>query len=830
MLCYKRRSTRPSNSSSTSSQATTLTATKSPPQPKAPETKVENHPQFLVETANPRPPVLLTTAITDSLDRWGRVVTARALLDQGSEISLVSEALANRLGLSRTSSRLAVVGIGQHTMQARGAIDIKVISRVSPYKGLVKALVMPKLTGLLPSVAIPKQLRDSWAHIKHLQLADPEFYVPAPIDAIFGDVNSTVLKDGVKKFPEGQPTAQSTELGSVLSGSTLNLGNNTSLCTASKNYHQGVSCQREEELYNLVKRFWLQEEQFDTTESSGFSDHICMSYFISNYERDTHGRFVVRYQFKKPVDTFGNSFELALRMLHNQEKRMVKNPTHQQAYCEFMTEYESQGHMVKASPVEDHSKCYYLPHHSVIKESSTSTKLRVVFNGSQKTNTGESLNDNLYEGPKLLNSLVSVLTQWRKSRFVFSCDIRQMFRQILIHPEDRKYQRILWRDTLDSPVQEYELTTVTYGTKPAPFLALATLRQLELEEGDKFPLVKSAISQGSYMDDIYVGADNLQQGIDKAVQIQKMLHSGGFELRKWISNSKELLCNIPKDFHEKSTNYLSEDHEIFRTLGLNWDTTSDCFSYIPIRFKEPKTVTKRVMLAQVAQIFDPLGWISPVVVRGKLYMQSLWKIKLDWDEQIPENLLGPWRDFISQLSHLSEIKIPRWLNITPTVTSMEIHGFGDASDAAIGAVVYLVTIDSLGVAKSTIIASKSKLAPIKSDSNSSNKKKYKVSTPRLELSAAVLLVKLVRDIEQSLDCQSASIHLWTDSSITYYWITGDVNRWKTFVYNRVVFIQNTLTQATWDHVPGEDNLADVVSRGTSSSQLYTDLLWWQGPA
>ncbi|XP_044005614.1 uncharacterized protein LOC122850549 [Aphidius gifuensis] len=782
MLCYKSRSTRPSNSSSTSSQATTSTATKSPPQPKAPETKVENHPQVLVETANPRPPVLLTTAIMDSLDRWSRVVTARALLDQGSEISLVSEALANRLGLSRTSSRLAVVGIGQHTMQA------------------MKALVMPKLIGLLPSVAIPKQLRDSWAHIKHLQLADPEFYVPAPIDAIFGaDVYSTVLKDGVKKGPEGQPTAQSTELGWVLSGNTLNLGNNTSLCTASKNYHQGVSCQREEELYNLVKRFWLQEEQFDTTESSGFSDDICMSYFISNYERDTHGRFVVRYQFKKPVDTFGNSFELALRMLHNQEKRMVKNPTLQQAYCEFMTEYESQGHMVKASPVEDHSKCYYLPHHSVIKESSTSTKLRVVFNGSQKTNTGESLNDNLYEDPK----------------------------QISIHPEDRKYQRILWRDTLDSPVQEYELTTVTYGTKPAPFLALATLRQLELEKGDKFPLVKSAISQGSYMDDIYVGADNLQQGIDKAVQIQKMLHSDGFKLRKWISNSKELLCNIPKNFHEKSTNHLSEDHEIFRTLGLNWDTTSDCFSYIPITFKEPKTVTRRVVLAQVAQIFDPLGWISPVVVKGKLYMQSLWKIKLDWDEQIPENLLGPWRDFISQLSHLSEIKIPRWLNITPTVTSMEIHGFGDAS---IGAVVYLVTIDSLGVAKSTIIASKSKLAPIKSDSNSSNKKKCKVSTPRLELSAAVLLVKLVRDIQQSLDCQSANIHLWTDSSITYYWITGDVNRWKTFVHNRVVFIQNTLTQATWHHVPGEDNPADVVSRGTSSSQLYTDLLWWQGPA
>ncbi|XP_044010185.1 uncharacterized protein LOC122853832 [Aphidius gifuensis] len=368
---------------------------------------------------------------------------------------------------------------------------------------------------------------------------------------------------------------------------------------------------------------------------------------------------------------------------------MAKNPALQQAYCDFMNDYESQGHIIKASPVEDHSRCYYLPHHSVIKESSTSTKLRVVFNGSQKTNT----------------------------------------------------------------VQEYELTTVTYGTKPAPFLALATLKQLELEEGDRFPLVKSAISQGSYMDDIYVGADNIQQGIDKVVQIQQMLHSGGFELRKWISNSSELLSKIPVEFHEKSST-LSDSNQVFRTLGLNWDTTVDCFSYIPIVYKEPKAITKRVVLAQVAQLFDPLGWISPVVVKGELFMQSLWKIKLDWDEPIPENLLGPWRDFVSQLSHLSEIKIPRWLNLTLTVSSIEIHGFGDASDAGIGAVVYLVSVDTLGVANSNMIASKSKLAPIKAKSNSSNK-----------------------------------------------------------------------TRATRHHVPGEDNPADIVSRGASSSQLHTDTLW-----
>lgn len=178
-----------------------------------------------------------------------------------------------------------------------------------------------------------------------------------------------------------------------------------------------------------------------------------------------------------------------------------------------MREYEDLGHMKVVPPAENRQTCFHLPHHCVIKESSPLTTIRVVFNGSQVNSTGESLNDNLHEGPKLLNPLVSVLTQWRGYRYVFSCDIKQMFRQILMHPDDRKYQRVLWRHTLDSVIQEYELTTVTYGTKPAPFLALATLRQLELEEGEKYPLVKRAISEGSY--DIYLGADDIEEGLNK---------------------------------------------------------------------------------------------------------------------------------------------------------------------------------------------------------------------------------------------------------------------------------------------------------------------------
>lgn len=202
-----------------------------------------------------------------------------------------------------------------------------------------------------------------------------------------------------------------------------------------------------------MKQFWLQEEQFEVKRGTVTLDHDdCMKGFLSSDSRDSEGRFMLRYPLKEKIDGFGNSYELALKMLKHQERRYDKNPELYQKYRSFMKKYEELGHMVKVEPAGRHDFRFYLPHHCVIKETGTTTKVRVVFNGLQVNNTGKSLNNYLYEGPKLLNLLVSVLTKWRAYKYAFSCDIKQMFCQILIHPEDRKYQRILWRHTIDSEV------------------------------------------------------------------------------------------------------------------------------------------------------------------------------------------------------------------------------------------------------------------------------------------------------------------------------------------------------------------------------------------
>lgn len=176
----------------------------------------------------------------------------------------------------------------------------------------------------------------------------------------------------------------------------------------------------------------------------------------------------------------------AERLLSAMERRCIHDPEFGTLYRTFMHEYEELKHMSLVRR-GDAPKCF-LPHHGVLRQSSSSTKLRVVFNGSQRINTGESLNSHLLVGANLLPALADVLLRWRRwHRFAFITDIEKMFRQILVHPEDRRFQGILWRFNVTDKIREYQLNTVTYGLACAPFFAVRTLRQLATDEEARGP-------------------------------------------------------------------------------------------------------------------------------------------------------------------------------------------------------------------------------------------------------------------------------------------------------------------------------------------------------
>lgn len=481
-----------------------------------------------------------------------------------------------------------------------------------------------------------------------------------------------------------------------------------------------------------------------------------------------------------------------------------------------MGEYEKLHDMKPVSESQPEPKnVFYLPHHGVLRENSLTTKLRVVFTGSSRTTSGMSLNKLLHTGEKLQVDLFDVLIWFRQFRYVFCSDVEKMYRQINVHPDDWNFQRILWIQQLDKIIT-YQLTTVTYGLACAPFLALRTFLQLAEDEGENYSLAVPPLRKGRYVNDIFGGADTIEQCQLAVSQLNQLCMAGGFPLKKWISNHATVLQSIPSENQIYASMINIEDDPTFKTLGLCWQPSTDLF-FFTFTCPSSHQVTKRLILSTIAKLFDPLGLLAPIIIKAKIFIQELWSIKLEWDDPLPEQLTNKWNEFIQHFQQMPKLTFPRWLGIK-SEQQIEIHGFCDASLNAFAAAVYIRSSNTNGTIRSTLIASKSKVAPLK-----------RLTIPRLELSGAVLLTKLVTRILQVSEIANIPIYLWTDSAITYIWLNNYPSRWKDFVHNRVCFVQEKLPHAIWKFVPGKENPADLATRRLSPVQLSENSIWWTGP-
>lgn len=320
----------------------------------------------------------------------------------------------------------------------------------------------------------------------------------------------------------------------------------------------------------------------------------------------------------------------ASRMLATMRRRFGLDRAFRAKYEAFLQEYQSLNHMtlVDDRPHGDNVDRCYLPHHGILKGQGDESKIRVVFNGSSRTPSGTSLNDALYVGPNLLPVLSDVVTRWRRHRFVFIADIEKMYRQISVHPEDRRLQCILWTD--GEQIREYELNTVTYGLACAPFLAIRVLRQLADDEKDRHPLGAETLHNDVYMDDVLTGASTLEAASHLRAEVDELCTAGGFPLRKWAANHAALLRDVPSEHQIRLATDAwlpSADHSV---LGLRWCPSTDDFA-LTVRGPLSGPPTKRAILSQTARLFDPLGWIAPIVIRAKLIIQATWIQHLEWD-------------------------------------------------------------------------------------------------------------------------------------------------------------------------------------------------------
>jgi len=279
----------------------------------------------------------------------------------------------------------------------------------------------------------------------------------------------------------------------------------------------------------------------------------------------------------------------------------------------------------------------------------------------------------------------------------------------------------------------------------APYLALRALLQLIEDEGAKFPLAISTLTRGRYVDDVFGGADSVEEAQVIVQQVHQLCMAGGFRLQKWTTNSHGVLDSIPVDLHLHTSKIAINEDFIVHSLGLSWQPITDNFLFSS-QVINTENITKRIVLSTIAKLFDPLGLLSPVLVTAKIIMQELWTLKLEWDDPIPASIANKWCSFVYNLQDLSTLTFPRWLGCTAE-RSLELHGFADASHQAFAAVIYIRSSASDGQIVTQLICSKTKVAPLK-----------RQTIPRLELAGATLLTKLMMHVLKTLNRQSISIY------------------------------------------------------------------------
>ncbi|XP_062713287.1 uncharacterized protein LOC134290230 [Aedes albopictus] len=395
-----------------------------------------------------------------------------------------------------------------------------------------------------------------------------------------------------------------------------------------------------------------------------------------------------------------------------------------------------------------------------------------------------------------------------------------MYRQIVVAAMHQPLQRIFWRDSPEQPLKVYQLTTVTYGTASAPFLATRCLVQLAEDGHSEYPLGASTVKEDFYVDDVLSGDDTLGAAIERQKQVKELLAGAGFPIHKWCSNSDLMLEHIPESERE-SPKALEEQgiNTVIKVLGILWDPRSDDFLFSiksPNFDAESESNTKRSILSEIAKLYDPLGFLAPVIVLAKLLMQQLWRSKVGWDEPVEVEIAVQWAQLKASLEATNRMRIPRRVLIDGAVC-YELHGFADASMSAYGACIFIRSVMDES-AQLQLLCSKSKVAPLKA-----------ITIPRLELCAALLLARLVNKVLLSIQMPFHRVVLWSDSQIVLAWLRKSPDQLQVFVRNRVAAIREETSDFEWMYVRSEFNPADIVSRGQMPNELVKNEMWWHGP-
>ena len=539
-----------------------------------------------------------------------------------------------------------------------------------------------------------------------------------------------------------------------------------------------------------------------------------------SYE-ESQKRYMVRLPRSEDKSDLGESRTQALNRAKVNEKTLLRKDKLQQ-FQSVMKEYVDLGHAQPVSMEKYHhtNQVYYMPVHAVFKDSSTTTKVRAVFDASAKTTSHASLNDILAVGPTLHPTIDQILLRFRGYAVAVSSDISKMYRKVLLHPDDRPLHRFIWRENQTAEWKDFQMTRVTFGVAASPYLAVKTLQQAADDFGEEYREAQWHLKHSFYVDDLMGGADTSEDALVLYDRLCSILSKASFHLRKWRSSSAEVLKKIPAEIQEKlPTQELVDQHSATypKALGVAWDSRADTM-YTCINLPDNYISTKRGIVSDIARTFDVLGWLSPVILPMKILYRDLWKAKLDLDDEVAEDHKQRHKQWREELHFLAEVRLPRHYFKHRKPATVELHGFADASQEAYGAVIFIRATYPSGPPSVELVISKSKVTPLAAR-----------SIPQLELCGANLLAKLMTTTRQTLKVPIEDVYAYSDSTTVLAWLDGQTKRYCIYSANRITATVNLIPTKCWRHVPTLQNPADAASRGLTAMELRNHPLWWHGP-
>ena len=740
----------------------------------------------------------------------GRTKEVCALLDPGSQTSLVLEEVLDQLDLRGERQALSLQNV-EGSGPLHSSMKLKLELEASCGDGskihVPEVFSVKDINVMLPE--LPNK-RPDWKHLKDIDFPDCS---GRRVELLLGaNVVEAVLQLEARTGKAGQPVAIRTVFGWTLTGSVKGF------VPERKRQVMLISkMKQDDDMSAMLQEWWTTESfgsRFEGEDAKSPEDIRAMKIMESTTQR-LDNRYETGLLWKSDDVSLPDNKAMAINRLHSLEKSLLRQPQKAEMYRRVLEGYVERGFARKLTPEEDevaHPRKWYLPHHGVTNPRKPG-KLRVVFDAAARCG-GTSLNEALLTGPDLLRNLPGILLRFRENPVALTADIECMYHQVKIVQQDQPSLRFIWRDLeATKKMESYSMQVAIFGAKCSPASASFVLQRTAKDCSRSTPAgqaAREAAMTNFYMDDFVHASRTEEEAVEMRREMTELLRKGGFRLTKWMSSSQKVMEQI--EAKERAQAGITQS-----VLGCTWNTVEDTLGVRSIDPHVPET--KRGVVQGVARLYDPLGLLSPFSLQAKILIQRLWAGDYRWDDQLGPEELQIWKEWLSELPSTGLMTVPRCFSGAEVSAdcTRELHTFCDASQYAFGAVAYIRTMMPDGRTSCSLAMSKTRVAPLK-----------QISIVRLELQAAVLGVRLTNLILKESGVKMERVVFWTDSTVVLQYVKNDSRRFHTFVANRVAEIRESSHPDQWRHVPSSLNAADVCSRGASLCRLANSS-WSAGP-